>query len=344
MTESQWNYTRTLWDSYIKQTVVSEATKVMQLQAACDNALRQRVFDTGTHASLTTEEAFLNKMKELSVIIVHRSIHLRNLWKTVQQSDERVRAFMARVMSTADMCNMVIECSNQTCDQKVSYRDHVVMQVIIHGLRDNDIRVRVLSRNTSGELKTLDKLVDYIAAEEAGTAEALDLVTDSNLVGGIRRNSTYQQEKNKRKCDHCAEPRHGSNTQEERKKYCKAWGKKCDNCKRWHHYTKLCKSKARASTIEATEKDKNEIESGEVGSIRVSGNFFSLEASDHQYQAPVTPADVPPILAYLKTGDGPVTYLPLPHHVHDVVKGWFKTRPRSSPSINTSFHGQAVLR
>ena len=174
-------------------------------------------------------------------------------------------------------------------------------------------------------------------AEEAGTAQALDLVSDSNLVGGIRRSSTYQQEKNKRKCDHCAEPRHGSNTQEERKKYCKAWGKKCDNCKRWHHYTKLCKSKARASTIEATEKDKNEIESGEVGSIRVSGNFFSLEASDHQYQAPVTPADVPPILAYLKTGDGPVTYLPLPHHVHDVVKGWFKTRPRSSPSINTSF-------
>ena len=46
----------------------------MQLQAACDNALRQRVFDTGTHASLTTEEAFLAKMKELSVIVIHKSI------------------------------------------------------------------------------------------------------------------------------------------------------------------------------------------------------------------------------------------------------------------------------
>ena len=161
MTESQWNYTRSLWDSYIKQTVVPEAIKVMQLQAACDQALRQRVFDTtGTRASLTTEKAFLDKIKELAVIVVHRSIHLRNLWKTVQQSDERVRAFMARVMSTADMCNMVIDCPNQTCGQRVSYRDHVVMQVIIHGLRDNDIRVRVLSRNTSGELTTLDKLVN----------------------------------------------------------------------------------------------------------------------------------------------------------------------------------------
>ena len=103
----------------------------------------------------------------------------------MQQPEEPVRAFVARAMSTAYMCNMEVECSNQTCKQRVSYRNHVVMQVIIHGLRDNDIRVRVLSRNTSGELTTLDKLVDYIAAEEAGTNEASDLVSDSNLVGGI---------------------------------------------------------------------------------------------------------------------------------------------------------------
>ena len=192
MTESQWNYTKTLWDSYIKQSVVPEATKVMQLQAACDDALRQRVFDTGTFALLTTEVLFLAKMKELSVIVTHKAIHLRNLWKTVQQSDERVRAFMARVMSTADICNMEVQCTNQECNQMVSYRDQVVMQVIIHGLCDNDIRVHVLSRNTSGELTTLDKLIDYIAAEKAGTAEASDQLSDSNLVGGIRRGSTYK--------------------------------------------------------------------------------------------------------------------------------------------------------
>ena len=87
MTESQWSFTKTQWDSYIKQSVVSESVKVMQLQAACDKDLRQRVFDTGNYASLTTEEAFLSKMKELAVIVIHKSIHLRNLWKTVQQPD-----------------------------------------------------------------------------------------------------------------------------------------------------------------------------------------------------------------------------------------------------------------
>ena len=85
MTESQWSFTKTQWDSYIKQTVVPESVKVMQLQAACDKDLRQRVFDTGNYDSLTTEGAFLSKMKELAVIVIHKSIHLRNLWKTVQQ-------------------------------------------------------------------------------------------------------------------------------------------------------------------------------------------------------------------------------------------------------------------
>ena len=111
-------------------------------------------------------------MKDLAVIIVHKSIHLMNLWKMQQQSDEPIRAFAARITATADMCGMVVKCTNDACLRDVVYRDHVVHQLIIHGMRENNIRVRVLSRNTSGELTTLDELIAYISAEEAGTAEA----------------------------------------------------------------------------------------------------------------------------------------------------------------------------
>ena len=34
---------------------------------------------------------------------------------------------------------------------------------------------------------------------------------------------------------------------------------------------------------------------------------------------------------------GPVTTLPLPHHVHDTVKGWLQTRPKYSPMIPVQF-------
>ena len=94
------------------------------------------------------------------------------------------------------MCAMSIKCPNPTCAKDVVYRDHVVHQMIIHGMYDNNICVCVLLRNTSGELTTLDKLIDYIAAEEAGSAEASDLTSDSSLVGGIRRQSLYHQQKN----------------------------------------------------------------------------------------------------------------------------------------------------
>ena len=40
MTESQWTFTVIQWDNYIKQSTVSESVKLMQLQAACDEALR----------------------------------------------------------------------------------------------------------------------------------------------------------------------------------------------------------------------------------------------------------------------------------------------------------------
>ena len=333
MSESQWTFKRLQWDNYIKQSVVSPAVQLMQVQAACDDSLRQRVFDTGTYAALTTAEEFLAKMKELAVIVVHKSIHLMNLWKMSQQSDEPIRAYSARVTATADMCGMVIKCPNQTCNRDIVYRDHVVHQMIIHGMRDNDIRIRVLSRNTSGELTTLDKLIDYIAAEEAGTAEASDLVSDSSLVGGIRRKSTYHQQKHIHKCKHCGEASHSStNSPEDRKQKCKAWGKICNNCKKPNHLASLCKS-AKASPIEAVDADTT----AEVHGIKVA-NFFSLQAGGGEHvPPPAQPTDIPPILAYMRTSNGPVTTLPLPHHVHNTVSGWHSTRPKNSPSIRAHF-------
>ena len=73
MTEAQWKFTEIQWKNYIQQSTVSAFVQLMQLQAACDPALRQRVFDTGTYSSLDTPELFLDKMNELAVVVVHKS-------------------------------------------------------------------------------------------------------------------------------------------------------------------------------------------------------------------------------------------------------------------------------
>ena len=90
---------------------------------------------------------------------------------------------------------MVMKC---TCGLDNSYRDLVVHQLVIHGMRDQEIRQRVLSKNTSSDLTTLTMLVDYIAAEEAGVSKSNNLNTGLALVRGIRKKSEFQ--KNKSKC------------------------------------------------------------------------------------------------------------------------------------------------
>ena len=59
MTESQWSFTKIQWDHYIGQVQVPPATILTQLQAACSEPLRQRIFDTGLYDTLTTPDLFL---------------------------------------------------------------------------------------------------------------------------------------------------------------------------------------------------------------------------------------------------------------------------------------------
>ena len=74
-----------------------------------------------------------------------------------------------------------------------------------------------------------------------------------------------------------------------------------------------------------------------VDGIKAAG-FFAMEArSQSDSPLPSKPSDIPPILAYIRTSEGPVTTLPLPHHVHNTVSGWHASRPKDSPTIMVTF-------
>ena len=95
----------------------------------------------------------MNEMEKIAVVKVHKAVHTMNMWKMTQQSHETFRAFAARITGTADLCGMTHECTS--CKVKNSYRDQVVLQVMLHGMRDNVIRSKVMSRNTTGDLSGL---------------------------------------------------------------------------------------------------------------------------------------------------------------------------------------------
>ena len=195
MTEAQWEFTILKWTAYISQTDVTSEQKLQQLRAACHPDLLQRVYDAGNFLNLNTDELLLAAMKKLSVQVIHKTIHMMNMWRMQQFADETVRAYVARITGTADLCDMNVVCTKAGCGTKVPYRDPVVLQVLLKGMHDQDIRARVLTRTTGGELKDLNEVVSYIAAEEAGLTQSATILHDQGgNIGGVRR-SSYRQGK-----------------------------------------------------------------------------------------------------------------------------------------------------
>ena len=335
MTEAAWQFKVIEWRSYIGQTNTTPDSKLLQLRAACDEDLRQRVYDSGNYTGLDTENKLLDKMKELAVIKIHKSVHLMTLYRMVQESDEGIRAFVARVTGTADMCAMTVKCPSDGCNTDVPYRDEVVQQVIIHGMANMDVKQRVLSRSGSGELDTLAKLVDYISAEEAALTETVSLSAPSHSLSYVRQSGYKQQGKvqSKQLCKFCGAARHTpSNTAEDRKKLCGAFGKTCTKCQKRNHFSSVCQSGRHSQAAVA-----QDVSDNSIGSITAS-NLYSPEtfAYPENSLTPTGAADLLPVVGVLR-GEGPVTCVPLPHHVHDTVQGWHQSKAPDSPSLPVTF-------
>ena len=139
------------WTAYIAQTPASDSQKVEQLRAACDKDLLQRVYDSGSFSALDTVALLLEKMKELAVVKIHKTIHMVHLWRMAQESGETTRAFAARITGKADLCELSVKCPTEHCNTQVPYRDEVVLQVLLQGMSDKDIRARTLTQTANGK-------------------------------------------------------------------------------------------------------------------------------------------------------------------------------------------------
>ena len=326
MTESKWQFVNMQWDAYIDQTPASDEQKVQQLRAACDKDLLQRLYDCGSFASLTTVQLLLDKMKELAVINVHKTIHMVHLWKMAQETTESIRAFAARITGKSDLCELSVMCTKVGCNTKVTYRDEVVLQVLLQGMRDQDIRARTLIQTAAGKLSKLSQVVEYIAAEETGIMQSKDICHETIDVSGVRK-SAYKKEGQSRtplhKCGYCGLPPHGKNSAKEREKSCTAWNNKCSTCQKLNHLPTVCRSKpaTSATTTESEVTAVNSAVTGFVSSIKAALPTSSKSLQTHVDHLRQTTA-------------GSVTTVPLSHHVHSAAAGWQSLKPGAAPTMD----------
>ena len=132
-----------------------------------------------------TVELFLEKMKELAVVTVHKAVQLRNLYQLTQESDETTRPYVARVTATTEF------------------------------------------------------------------------------------------QKKKSKCAWCGSPKHTqTNSESDRQKMCKAWGKVCEKCKKTNHFSYQCRSSPYSNTVVATVESPAALDNSEVGGI--TGYIFGI--------------------------------------------------------------------
>ena len=150
------------------------------------------------------------------------------LWKMTQEPSESVRAFSARITGKADLCEMMVTCPKQQCNTKASYRDEVVLQVLLQGMSDQDIRARTLIQTAAGKLTKLSEVIEYVAAEETGIMQSKDICHESAEVSGLRRSSYKRGDRVegrgdnrgdgargdgiRSRCGHCGEASHGKNS------------------------------------------------------------------------------------------------------------------------------------
>ena len=333
MTQAEWSFKESQWKVYINQTNVKEQVKVQQLKAACDEALLRRVHDAGGLSSLDTEVTLLAEIKKLAVRVVHKTLHLQNMWAMSQSPGEPIRAFTSRLIGTADLCDLSIQCSKSGCNQKTSYRDQVVLQALLKGMHDVDIRTRVLSRTQNNELIRLADVVDYIAAEEASSASFSSL--NNPTATTIAAQSTFRKQQQllqrgtgdantPNKCKHCGGRHAGDNSPTSREQHCKAFGKTCTKCGKLNHFAPVCRSSAAPITPPNNTTAKDSV-TGALVDPMVPNSFYALQTS------PPTNHSHLKLFSDSMKESGPVSTIPLPHIVHNIHEGWKKTHPKPSP-------------
>ena len=90
-------------------------------------------------------------------------VQLHNM---VQEADEPVRNFAARLRGQAAVCKFTILCPNEECQNEVSYQDEMTRDTLAKGLADRDIQLALFSDQTQTEM-SLEDTIRFVKVKEA---------------------------------------------------------------------------------------------------------------------------------------------------------------------------------
>ena len=85
------------------------------------------------------EQYLLTAIKTVAVTPVAVSVRRSELLSMKQDHTENTRSLFARINSKATTCAYAVDCTSDTCQQKIYFTDIIVKDVLISGLADDNI-------------------------------------------------------------------------------------------------------------------------------------------------------------------------------------------------------------
>ena len=247
-TTEEWMYFQSRWGDYTKATKLVGPDRVLQLLECCDEQLRRDLTrNAGGTLAGGTEEEVLAAMKALAVREENVMVARVALHHMKQDRDEPIRAFAARLKGQASVCKYVKTCPG--CDQKVMYTEAILTDVLCRGIADAEIQMDLLG--DANQAMSLEQALKFIEAKEAGKRSAmrLSLPQSAEAMGSSSRKQKKPpppppSHPNPEICAYCGTKGHGKNSPTKiRRVDCPAFGSKCNNCDRDHHFSKMCRSR-----------------------------------------------------------------------------------------------------
>ena len=136
-----WNVFACRWEVFCTGSGIDETSAPSQLFQCAGTELGDSLLKANPAAASDPLPQLLAGMRSLAVIPVVIGVLRTELLQLHQERDEPFRAFTARVRGKAETCAFAAACE---CGKSVDYTDHVIRDVLLNGIPDQDIRREVL--------------------------------------------------------------------------------------------------------------------------------------------------------------------------------------------------------
>ena len=141
----------------------SKQIKLLEIHSTANHPVQSLAASLTTESACQSSQQGQGRARELEA---REAVQRVRLHQMVQQPNDTIEGFVARLSGAAKLCGMV---------GNISYGDVVMKSLVINGMFNKEIRDRVLRRISNGELGTLSSLVHFISEEEA---DFVDLKSD----------------------------------------------------------------------------------------------------------------------------------------------------------------------